>query len=130
MIASALHRREVQVAAHQVLAFLREEHQVAGRRVEHLAAVGEPHFACAFGEEVEEGDVLRRREALAHARQAVFAADAPRRGELGVEVDGAFEAHRLQDVRQGIHGVSSQEPRRFGQDAGRRASETSARQAP
>jgi hypothetical protein len=30
----------------------------------------------------------------------------PGRGKLRVEVEGAFKAHRLENVRQGIHGVS------------------------
>src|SRR5207253_10824086 len=75
-------------------------------RLEHFGAFEEAHLAAALGEEMKEGDVLCAGEALAHARETELAADAPRRGELGVEVHGAFQPHRLQDVRQCIHGVS------------------------
>jgi hypothetical protein len=96
----------VKVGAHQVPAFLRKEDQVAGLGRHHLAAFGEPHLARAFGEEVEERDVIGAGEARAHRRDAELAANAPGRGELPIQVAGAGEAHRLQNVRQGIHGVS------------------------
>jgi hypothetical protein len=47
---------------------------------------------------MEERDVFRAGEALAHGGKAELAADAPRRGEFRVQVHRAFEAHRLQDV--------------------------------
>src|SRR5438477_8248938 len=102
----ALHGRELQVGAHEMLAFLREEHQVAGPRLQHFLAVEEPDLAFAFGEEVEKRHVFGALETLAHARQAKLTADAPGRRELRVEVNGAFEVNRLQNVRQRIHGVS------------------------
>jgi len=39
------HRREMQIAAHQMLPFLREKDQVAGGNIERLAAIDEPHVA-------------------------------------------------------------------------------------
>src|SRR4029077_11560323 len=94
----AFHRRELQVCAHEVPAFLREEDEVARARLEHFAALEQPDLAAAFGEEMEERDVLGAGEALAHAGEAELAPDAPRRGELGVEIHRAFEADRLKGV--------------------------------
>ena len=89
------------------------------RHVEHLAAVDEPHLARAFGEEVEEHHVLGAGEALADARQAVLAAHAPRRGELGVRgtrrLRGAPTSERPTAHPWGF----GQEPRSLGKHAPR-----------
>ena len=68
--------------------------------------VGHVHLETAFGNEMEEHHVLGPGKPLPYACQTVFRLHAPGRGELRVEVDRAFEAHRLENVRQGIHGVS------------------------
>ena len=57
----------------------------------------------ACGEEMEERHVLGPGKPLPHAREAAFPPYAPGRGKLGVEIDGAFKAQRLEYVRQGIH---------------------------
>jgi hypothetical protein len=100
-----LHGRELQVATHQVLVSLRKHDQIAGRHIEHFHAVGQPQLAAAFGKEVEEHHVFGGKP-CPDARQAEFRLHAPGRGELRVDVDGAFKAQRLENVRQSIHGVS------------------------
>ena len=89
-----------------MLLVLRNQDQIARRHIDDFDAIGQPGLATAFGEEMKEHDMLSAGKPLFDARQAAFAADAPRGGEFGVEVERAFEADRLQNVRQGIHGVS------------------------
>ena len=99
-----LQRGHVQVAAHQMPVVLRKEDQVAGANIDHLATFGQPHSAGALREEVEQHDMLGACQLLLDAGHAVPAAHAPRRGELGVEEDGAFKSNRLENAGQGIHG--------------------------
>src|SRR5262245_58598505 len=56
---------------------------------------------------MEEQHVLGPGKARPDARQAEFRLHTPRRGELRVDVDGAFKAQGFQNVRQRIHGVSA-----------------------
>ncbi len=88
-----LHRRELQVAAQQVRILLWKQDQIPGGHLDRLGAVGQPHLAAAFGEEMEKQHVLGPGKPRPDARQAESRMHAPRRGELRVQVDGAFKAH-------------------------------------
>src|SRR4029450_13844982 len=96
----------MKIGPHEMPALAREKNEVAGRCPENLAAIGQPHFARALREEMEERNVLRAGKAPADARQPELAAYAPGCGELCVQVDRALEAHRVKNRRQGVHGVS------------------------
>lgn len=100
-----LQGREMQVAAHQMPVVLWKQNQIAGGHIEHVHAIGQPYLAAAFGKEMEEHHMIGPGKPRPNARHAVFPPQAPRRGELRVEVERAFEAHRFENVRQGIHGV-------------------------
>ena len=101
-----LHGRELKVGSHEMPALAREKDQVPGRCFENFVAFRQPDLACTLGQIVEERHVLGSGETLPDARKAEFAAYAPRRGELGIEIHRPLEAHRLENGRQGIHGVS------------------------
>jgi len=75
------------------------------------SSFGQPHSAGALREEVEQHDMLGACPLLLDAGHAVPAAHAPRRGEFGVEEDGAFNPNRLENAGQGIHGVEEQQRR-------------------
>ncbi len=111
-----LQRGHVQVAAHQMPVVLRKQDQVAGANIDHLATFGQPHSASALREEVKQHDMFGACELLLDAGHAVPAAHAPRRGELGIEEDGAFESNRLENAGQGIHGAKEQRRSRRQQD--------------
>jgi hypothetical protein len=85
---------------------LREQDQIPGKHVKDFMAVSQAYFAVAFTEEMEEHHMIGSGEPLPDACAPVLATNAPRRGEFGVEVKRAVEPNRLQNDRQGVHGVS------------------------
>jgi hypothetical protein len=99
------HGFQPQVARHYLQRILREEDQVSGLGDGGLA-VRERQQDPPLHHEVEEHDALGTRQPVLHVHQAVLRVHAPRRGEFGVQVDGAFQVYRLQDVRKRIHGDS------------------------
>src|SRR5262249_29415607 len=101
--ARSLDGRELQVASHHVKLLQGEDHEVVGARDEHVA-VAHPHLGAAVDDEVEEHHVVGSGHARARLRQAELRAHAPGRRELGVQVDRPLQAHRLENVRQGVHG--------------------------
>jgi hypothetical protein len=55
------------------------------------------------GEKMEEHDVIRARQAARGRVQAVLRLDAPRRLELGFDIDRAVEPDGGKNVGQGVH---------------------------
>ena len=82
---------------------VREHQNVAGLEIDHVACVGEPRAASAVRQHVEERYLLRAREVIRRRVQTELGLDAPRRRELGVEVEGPIEANRLQNFGESVH---------------------------
>ena len=101
--AAGVERGGMQVAADPVRVAVREQQQVAGDRVDHLAAVIQPDPAATFGHDVDGHDVLGAEPVLAEAGRTAPAVEAPRRAEGRVEEARAVEARRLEDVRERVH---------------------------
>jgi acyl-CoA dehydrogenase len=69
--------------------------------------VGQPRPAGAAGDEMERHDALGAREEALAQFGVRATEDAPRRGELAVEVDRAIEAHDAENVGQCVHSRSA-----------------------
>ena len=94
---------EFEIAAEDVQIVVREKKQVAGLDGDDLASGRQARETRPVGQEMKEHDVIGVGQFGRGGVQPIARGHAPRRRELGIDVDRAIEADGREHVRQGVH---------------------------